>query len=278
MSQTIGQRLLTDVRRLCEFGPRPAGSQASLAQRNFLADHFTNTGARVTLQPFQVEHPLTGETLDLANLIASFSPTAQPRRLVAAHGDTRPIPDREPTHARRLLPFVGANDGASALSILMELARDLARRNQIPAVDLVVFDAEELIIDGRGEYCLGSHHFAERFLEQDEVHYAGAVVLDMVGRIGLAIDRERYSQRFAPALTSQIWSIAKNQASSVFRDRLGRAIVDDHLPLLEAGIESIVLIDLEDPRWHTADDLPEFCSPDSMAQVTRVVLEWLLAC
>ncbi len=271
-----GERMMADIRRLCAFGPRPSGSNASALQFRFLHDHFRESGATVWTPNFFIPHPSTGEDVHCCNLIASFGGDSIPRKLLGAHGDTRPFPDRERDPARRLLPFVGANDGASGVAVLMEVARMLAAIDS-PPVDLVVFDAEELIIDGEGEYCLGAHELAAWPADPLQPTYSGGVVVDMVGRKGSTFLRERHGEHYAKALNDQVWSNARRLGATCFQDRVGRAIIDDHCPLLGAGIPAVVLIDLEDPRWHTADDVPEHCSAETLEQVYNVVVEWLLS-
>lgn len=274
-SDSPGLRMMSDLRRLCALGPRPAGSAASAAQLRLLQDHFLACGAAVESSPFLVPHPATGSVVTCHNLIAAYGDPSSPRKLLGAHGDTRPIPDRERDPARRRLPFVGANDGASGVAVLMELARSLGALIHRPPVDLVILDAEELIIDGRGEYCLGSAELAAGHDRVGPARYSGAVIVDMVGRTGSVFRRERYGHERARALTDEVWSIARVVGATSFRDRVGRAIIDDHLRFLDVGIPALVVIDLEDPRWHTADDLPEHCSAESLEQVHRVLQAWV---
>lgn len=277
-----GLRLLDDIRTLCDFGPRPAGSAASALQRDRLSRHFRDFGAAVVEQPFHTDHPMEDSLVSMANLVASWNPKARRRVLVGAHGDTRPTPDRERTAARRALPFIGANDGASGLAILLEVAR-FAPGFEFDDVglDLVVFDGEELVFGQRGEYCLGSQEFARRHDAErtsdpvnSPVHDA-AIVVDMVGRIGLAIDQEQHSLYYARPIVAEVWAAARRCGAAVFRSRVGRAVIDDHLPLLEVGIPAALVIDLEDPRWHTADDLPEFCSAENLRQVAAATIDWV---
>lgn len=273
--------MLADVVRLCEFGPRPSGSAAAAAQRAWLADRFGEHGGVLAEQPFTAEDPRSGRIVPMVNLIASWGAPGGARLLVGAHGDTRPFPDRERDPARRRFPFLGANDGGSGLAVLLELARLLGAGAVPPTVgvDLVVFDGEELVYGRRGEYCLGSREFARRYhnRKRSDPTYRAGIVVDMVGMAGLTIDRELHGECFARDLTDAVWETARRLGAGAFRDRDGRAIIDDHLPLLEVGIPTVVLIDLDDPRWHTADDLPAHCSADSLGQVAGVVLAWLAA-
>ena len=135
-----------------------------------------------------------------------------------------------------------------------------------------------------GEFFLGSKEFARVYAENEEArrkggasvpHYAAALVLDMIGDKNLAIDQEPHSLDFAPRLVKEVWSVARGLKANVFRNRVGRAVLDDHLPLNNAGIPAIDIIDFDYPAWHTSHDLPDQCSAASLSQVGRVVSAWL---
>lgn len=274
LSRIAGERLLADVHRLCGFGPRPAGSAASFRQRAFLAEHFRICGATVIEQPFEAINPIDGSPRRCANLIASWGADCPSRRLIGAHGDTRPWAECDPDPARRREPFLGANDGASGVAVLMELARLLASgRDPRRGVDLAVFDAEELVYEELGEYCLGSHHYAAS-LEPGAIPEA-AVVVDMVGADGIPFDWEQFGALSAPDLVADLWDLAGDLGVAEFRRQFGRAIEDDHLPLLGAGIPAALIIGFDDPLWHTTHDCPERCSADRLAGVARVCAAWL---
>jgi glutaminyl-peptide cyclotransferase len=120
-----GGRAMLDLVRLCDLGPRPSRSAAMARQRGLVADRFRALGAGVSIQEFSGEHPLTGSPVPMANVVGSWRPGAPDRVVVAAHGDTRPEADRERDPTRRRGPFLGANDGASGVAALLELARHL---------------------------------------------------------------------------------------------------------------------------------------------------------
>jgi glutaminyl-peptide cyclotransferase len=279
-----GTRAFRYLQQICDLGPRIAGSESNTRQREMVAAHFREHGATVTEQPFSAPHPLTGKPVALANLIGSWHPQRNRRVVIAAHYDTRPFPDEERDPARRRLPFLGANDGASGVALLMEIAHHLNDLETPWGVDLVLFDAEELVYgrhpETRGEYFLGSKEFARRYLEAVEERgspqrYVAGVVLDMVGGKNLRINQEPHSLNLAPDLVREIWSIARRIGARSFRDRIGREVLDDHLPLNNVGIPTIDLIDFDYPYWHKVDDIPANCAPESLQEVGRVVTAWL---
>ncbi len=276
-----GDRAYGYLRAICKIGPRPAGSAANARQRAMVADHFKKHGGAVREQPFAGADPVSNAPVAMANLIGSWFPDRAERVLLGVHYDTRPFPDEDPDPANRKRPFIGANDGASGVALLMEIAHHLADSPTPWGVDLVLFDGEELVYGGgndqTGDYFLGSKAFAKAYAEgpKEKRRYSAALVLDMVGDRDLAIDREPYSMEFAPALVRDVWSVAKALRVPQFRDKLGRAVYDDHLPLNNAGIPAIDIIDFDYRHWHTARDLPEQCSGASLAQVGKVVTAWL---
>ncbi len=280
-SPVDGDRAYGYLKEICAIGPRPAGSPANTRQRQMVARHFEKHGGKVREQPFKGTDPLSNAPVEMANLIGSWSPERLDRVLLAAHYDTRPFPDEDPNPALRKEPFIGANDGASGVALLMEIAHHLSASPTPWGVDLVLFDGEELVYGGgqnqTGDYFLGSKAFARAYAEgpKDKARYSAAIVLDMVGDRNLAIDREPYSVEFAPKLVREVWSIAKALRVTQFRDKLGRAVYDDHLPLNNADIPAIDIIDFDYRHWHTARDLPEQCSGASLAQVGKVVTAWL---
>jgi len=278
-----GKRAYGYLKQICEIGPRTAGSEANTRQRKLVRDHFAKKGAKVREQPFRAVHPVTGEPLVMANLIGSWNPERLSRVVIGAHYDTRPHPDQEVDPNRHKLPFIGANDGASGVALLMEFANHLTDLETPWGVDLVLFDGEELVFGNDpkvGDYFLGSEEFARVYNDLVEggrtrMRYAYGFVLDMVGGRNLQINQEPNSVRAAPDLVREVWAVARSLGARSFRPQRGREVLDDHLALNRAGIPTIDVIDFDYPYWHKADDLPENCSAESLAEVGRVVTAWL---
>jgi Zn-dependent M28 family amino/carboxypeptidase len=278
-----GQRAYDYLKQICKIGPRVAGSEANARQRKLVADHFTKLGAKVREQPFRARHPVSGQRVEMANLIGSWHPERLQRVVIGVHYDTRPHPDEETDAERRKLDFLGANDGASGVALLMEIAHHLNDLATPWGVDLVLFDGEELVFGNNprvGEYFLGSKHFASAYADdldrrRTRSRYAYGLVLDMVGGQNLKIKQEPNSLNLAPDLVREVWTIADQLKVRSFSFEVGRDVLDDHLALNNAGIPTIDLIDFEYPYWHKADDLPENCSAESLAEVGKVVTAWL---
>jgi glutaminyl-peptide cyclotransferase len=278
-----GERAFGYLKKIVDMGPHTAGSDANTRVRKLVFDHFTTMGAKVREQPFRAVHPMTGEPLLMANLIASWKPDVLQRVVIGAHYDTRPHPDQEVQPERHNLPFLGANDPGSGIAVLMEIAHHLKNLDTHWGVDLVLFDGEELIFGDEprvGEYFLGSEQFARTYADlvqgrRTPMRYVNGIVLDMVGGRNMRIKQEPNSLREAPLLMREVWAVAKSLGVKSFSTQRGREVRDDHLPLIEAGIPTVDLIDFDYPYWHKADDLPENCSAESLADVSRVVTTWL---
>lgn len=274
------------LRAIVDMGPRLTGSEAMSRQQAFLTEFFTNQEANVSLQKTKIRHPETGETVEMANLIAAWFPERPIRFLLCAHYDTRPFPDQDRHDPKGL--FLGANDGASGVAAWMEMSHHFADLPEDIGVDVVLFDAEEFIYDDRrDEYFLGSTFFAQQYrMSPPAVPYRAGVLLDMVGDRELQLIYDRASLRYAKDVTKSIWRTAARLGVSAFvpRTRM-QEIRDDHLPLNEiAKIPTTNLIDFDYPRpgfrapqyWHTTEDTPDKCSGLSLATVTWVVHQWIL--
>jgi len=279
-----GQRAFRHLQRQCDFGPRVPGTRSHDQARDYLKRELSCRADEVQEQSFQAR--LDGRQIELTNLIAFFRPQpggkavstsgaaspVQTWALVCAHWDSRPTADQEKDPALRRQPVPGANDGASGAAILLELARVLAAQRPRRGVMLVLFDGEDYG-PGTEQMFLGSRHFAKKFREPRP---EWAVLLDMVGGKDLQVPIEGYSQQRAPRVVERIWRAAEALGSRAFLRRKGPSVADDHLPLLEAGIPCIDLIDFNYPYWHTLADTPDKCSPDSLQAVGEVLVEALM--
>lgn len=279
-----GGRAFGYLNAICAMGPHPAGSPANAKVRQFVADHFKKLGGAVREQPFAGKDPVSNADLAMANLVGSWFPDRAERIMLCAHYDSRPFPDEDPNPEKRKQPFIGANDPASGIAMLMELAHHLKDSPTPWGVDLVLFDTEELVYGGgadqTGEYFLGSKHFASTYTKdrrekKSKDRYEAAILFDLIAGKDLALPRDPYSMEFAPSLVNDVWRVAQALKVTQFRSEYGPQVTDDHLPLNNVGIPAIDIIDFHYPHWHKAADLPENCSPASLATVGKVVTAWM---
>ena len=278
-----GRRSYEYLQQICELGKRVAGSPNMLRQQMLLREHFEGLGGQVEMQEFQARHPADDKPVTLANLIVRWHPDKAERILLCTHYDTRPFPDQDLQNPHG--KFIGANDGASGVALLMELAEHMPKLKCNYGVDFVMFDAEELVINERFDpYFLGSKHFARQYVNEDlPFAYKYGVLLDMVADKDLQIFYEVNSFQKARPLVQQIWQTAKELKVKEFIPRPKHEVRDDHLPLNDiAQIPTCDIIDFDYTRpglrqsfWHTEADVPANCSAESLAKVGWVLLTWL---
>jgi glutaminyl-peptide cyclotransferase len=263
-------RAFRDLEAQTAFGPRVPGSEAHRRCREFLARELAAAGGRVTVQAAaDTAFPIAGVDT-LYNLRARFGPETGPYLVLGAHWDSRPRADRDPVAARRAEPVLGANDGASGVAVLLEVARTLGRRAPAVGVEIVLFDGEDAGSEGDpGGWVRGSQAYVAALAPPLPLH---AVVVDMVGRRGLRLYQEANSRDAAGNLVDRLWAGARKVDAPAFLPEVRYNVVDDHIPFIRAGIPGVDLIDLDDPNWHTAQDTPAGCDPGSLGQVGRVLL------
>jgi hypothetical protein len=249
-----------------ELGPRHPWAPAHATTRWWLVEHLEPLVDEVVLQRFTYE-PAFGEPLKLCNIIGVLNPEAPRRVMIGAHWDTRRYADEDPLPDNRERPVPGANDGASGVAVLLELARVFSVERPEVGVVYVLFDAEDQGRLAGMEFAQGSVELAEAGL----LSYDWGVVVDMIGDAELNIHPEGHSLTLAPELVEDIWAVAAELDADGFREEPRHTITDDHLPLLRAGLPTVVLIDFDYAVWHTIDDTPEYCSADSLGQVGRVL-------
>ena len=262
----------TFLEQQVDIGFRYPGSPEHKELQKYLTGKLQDFGANVSLQPFDAVLT-TGDTLHLINIIGNYNKGASKRVMLAAHYDTRPYADRDPDPENRDKPILGANDGASGVAVLLEIARLLEQSEPPVGVDIVLFDGEDYGREGVPiDYCLGSAHFARRLRGYRP---SAAIVIDMIGDRDLEIMMEGYSRAASHALLSELFDIAEGLGFEQFRREKTVAIIDDHLPLIQAGINAVDLIDFDYEYWHTLEDTPDKCSPESLDAVGKVLLHYI---
>lgn len=266
-----GSRAFGYLERQVAFGPRVPGSEAWADCRSYFCEFFDSLDLAVDSQVFDFVDPYSGDTIPLVNVLVSVREpqSEQPGLLLAAHWDCRPRCDRAVDPARADQPLAGANDGASGVAVLMELAGLLAEHPPPTVVHLVLFDGEDWGRAGDADYyMLGSREYAQRGIRGK---YRFAIVLDMIGDADQQIYREGYSERFHPDLNDMVFAAAVELKLTTFHDTVRHYVLDDHLPLNGGGLPAIDLIDFDYPYWHTEFDTPDNCSPEALANVGRLI-------
>ena len=272
-----GQRAYEYLKQLTAIGPRRSGSEGMTKQQKLIIEHFQKLGATVELQQFTAPDPRDKSRVPMTNIIVHWKPERKERILLCTHYDTLPFPmlDRRNPQGR----FVGANDGASGVALLMELGNDMKNVDSPYGVDFVLFDGEEYIFRQYDRFFLGSEFFARQYRDNPpDYKYVYAVLLDMIGDADLQLPQERYSMDWQDSrkLVGQIWATARRLGVKEFIPRKKHYIRDDHLPLHNiAGIPACDIIDFDYPHWHTEGDTEDKCSPLSLAKVGWVIREWL---
>lgn len=249
------------LRQQVAIGPRPSGSPANVKTRDYIKAQLAALGIKAAEQPFDGATPLG--PVKMVNIIATIPGKRPDRIILASHFDTKLF---------RNMRFVGASDGASSTAALLEIARVLKARKDLPfTYELLFLDGEEAVIEWQGtDNTYGSRYYVENARKTGTLKSARAfILLDMIGDRNLTIRRESNSARW---LTDLVWAQAKKLGHREFMDE-ETTVEDDHIPFVKAGVPSLDIIDLDYPQWHRADDNLEAVAARSL----QVVGETLLA-
>ncbi len=256
------------------FGPRVPNSEGHRSTGDWIMAQLQARADSVEVQEFS-HMTVDGELLQLRNFIGRFRPDLPDRILYVAHWDTRPRADRSANLGQQRMPVPGANDGASGVAVLLGVADALVRTPPTIGVDLLFVDGEDYGEFPGADVLIGSRHYAGT-LDPSALPLF-AVVWDMVGDRDLQIYQEGNSVAGAPEVVDRVWARARELGyGSVFRDRVGYTMTDDHVPLLEAGVRAIDVIDFDDvPWWHTTEDTIDKVSAESLKIVGDVAVALL---
>ena len=255
-----GQRAFADVETQVAFGPRVPGLEGHAKIREWMRDELIKAGWQVEVQESEaLGHPIH-------NIVAKRS-DEPPQIILGAHYDSRIYADHDPDPSQHTNYVPGANDGASGVAVLLELARILPE--DTPPIWLAFFDAEDNGNIEGWDWILGSREFVRNNPVQPEA----VIIVDMIGDADLKIYKERNSN---PALNDEIWQTAKNLGhESKFIPEYRHSMLDDHTPFVQAGIPAIDIIDFDYPYWHTTQDTPDKVSAESLQTVGETLQVWI---
>ncbi len=260
----------------CGFGTREPNSPGAQAAISFFQDILKPLADTLHIQSFEMNDPYSDGKLKLTNIVARFQPEKTQRIILCAHWDTRPRAEYDAYSPNTAI--LGANDGASGVAILLEIAQQLHKTSINPGIDIVLFDGEDYGKPGDLQhYLLGSRYYAKNPYPPMAQH---VILLDMVGDAELTLKVDPVSYRSAPRMIEEIWSLAAELGYDQFQFVQGASMYDDHVPFIEKGIQAIDIIDFEYPGpdnryWHTQEDTPDKCSPESLEAVGNTLLSWL---
>lgn len=253
-------RAYEDVKYQSSLGPRTPGSQAHSQTVEWIVNELKSANWSADIQEIAGGQPIK-------NIVAKRGESG-PWIVLGAHYDSRLLADQDPDPNNRTQPVVGANDGASGVAVLLELARTLP--DDLPArIWLVFFDAEDNGNIQGWDWIMGSRAFVASLQEKPNA----AIIIDMIGDANLNLPIEQNSN---PALVQEIWQTAKDLGyENVFLNQPGYSMIDDHTPFLEAGIPAVDIIDFDYPYWHTSQDTADKVSAQSLEIIGKTLTQWL---
>lgn len=269
----------------CDMGARVPGSAAHSQCASWIQQQFKARG----MQPADQTARLTtwdGKTYDCHNIFASYKPEAARRILLCAHWDSRPWADEDADSSKHRSPVMAANDGASGVAVLLEVARLLPALDPSVGVDFLCFDLEDYGAPywakssvQEDDWCVGSRYWAEHKPADYKPEYA--ILLDMVGGKDTKFYYEHFSRQYAQRILARTWGAAQTAGyEAYFPQRDGLMLTDDHIPLNRiARIPTIDIVGTADQgfgaTWHTTADTPENISKDLLKAVGQTLLQLL---
>lgn len=262
------------VVRQVSFGPRVPGTPGHTAQAAWMIERLDSMAGDLVVDSF-THTTADGTELQLVNVLGRFRPEQTRRILLLAHWDTRPYSDADPDPARQMVPVPGANDGGSGTAVLLELAGMFAATPPSMGVDILLVDGEDYG-PGLEDMLLGSQRFARALPEEGRPIYG--VLLDMVGDEDPLFPFEANSVQFASIVVQKIRRAAVRLGyEEYFPQTVVRALTDDHIPLIEAGLPTADVVDFSygpaNRYWHTLDDDIQHVSAATLEMVGEVIAE-----
>jgi glutaminyl-peptide cyclotransferase len=255
-----GRRALEYAKYQVELGPRTIGSEAHVAVEKFIISKLKNNRWEVDTQETEIG------SVPIKNIIARRG-KGKPWIIIASHYDSRFFADQDSLPENQKLPVLGANDGASSVAILLELARVLPVITD-KQIWLVFLDAEDNGNIPGYDWAMGSQAFVDGLNDKPD----SVIIMDMVGDKDLNIYMERNSDS---ALNTEIWEAASELGFTQFISTYKYNLIDDHIPFIEAGIRAVDVIDFDYPYWHTTHDTLDKISASSLNVVGETIIKWL---
>jgi spermidine synthase len=274
-----GREILAVIDQQLRYGPRYPTATGHTQEQDFLISEMKGLAQEVKTQSWQHTES-SGTSYELTNVIAQFNPTQTKRIILATHYDSQKISFNNSSNQDQ--PSPGANNSASGVAVLVELARLLGNSHVEPSVgvDIVFFDGEEGEESQGGDFTnwkpLGSTYFIQHLNEIYKSNKpVSGVVLDMVCDKNLKISKEPSSEKDAPTQTETFWNIARKLNSDIFQNQVGQEVRDDHTSLNQAGIPSLLVIDYDYPPYATTNDTLDKCSARSLQTVAEAVSNYI---
>ena len=263
------------------FGPRVPNTIAHKQCAKYLVSTLAEFADTVITQDVNLT-AFGGTKLESRNIIASWNTASKNRIMLCAHWDSRPFCDEDANPANHKTPVLGANDGASGVAVLMELARQFATKQPNVAVDIVLFDSEDYgSSDVENSYCLGSQYWA-RNPHTPNYRARFGILLDMVGGVGARFDKDMVSMHFASDVVNGVWKTAADLGyAGLFSNVPGGSLIDDHYYVnMLSGIPCIDIIDYSNAEgfpstWHTVNDNLENIDKTVLNAVGRVLSNYI---
>ena len=275
------------IARQVAFGPRVPGTQGHSDCRDYIIECLKAAKADSIIVQNGTVKAFDGTTLPISNIIAGYNISTPRRILLIAHWDTRPWADKEDKAEERHQPIDGANDGASGVGVLLEIARNLAKKAPNVGVDLLFVDAEDYgdnsgFGDNENTWCLGTQYWVNNGMipyHNDNLPVYG-ILLDMVGGRNARFHYEYFSQENAPTPTVKVFGEAARLGhGDKFIRTIGGAVTDDHIFITQAGIPTTDIIETLNvetssfpPTWHTLDDNLDNIDKGTLKAVGETVL------
>lgn len=274
-----GEEIQAVIQQIVSYGPRYPTAPNRTQMQQFLLAEMNEFANEVTTQKWQHTEP-KGDSYQLTNIVAHFFPEKTKRIILATHYDSQKISFKNLFNKNQ--PSPGANNSASGVAVLVELARLLSNASTPPnvGIDIVFFDGEEGEESQGGDFSnwkpLGSDYFVKH-LDQvyGDTKPISGVVVDMVCDKDMKIPKELSSIQDTPMQTELFWSIAQKVDATIFENRTGQEIQDDHTSLNQAGIPSFLVIDYDYPFYATTKDTVDKCSPFNLKTVTQALWDYL---